>query len=397
MQAQDSWTIFPLLYLRANWSQKVYKHFGLDIQLIKADQETKSTMWETMQPAPAYAPCGKTEEGIMYLDVQWLVAIRLPRATEHLPPSKIGISFIDRVERSIISTLLTCLRLIRPTKVICPVSFTAYIDTESIKNNTICGCDDYYSAYYDEPMCECDYPDPFKEKDIHILTELWTSLVHLRKLDRWIDEPFQEIFFRDLDKRAGERTKQKLRSIFSRPDLSREITENIVKSFVEAKDELWQQYYNDALQKEFSKKEEQVFASRTRIGRALGLFDEGLHLSPLHSFLSMCIVLETLFTLGRGEVAHKLAVRLAKVVANKHNVSKRKDYYRRVKKVYRERGCVVHGSKLIEVVDKDLRQDAFTFTRLSLQLILCSQTLLKIYTGQGSLEDFFVEKLDLDL
>ena len=352
-------------------------------------------MWETMQPAPAYAPCGKTEEGIMYLDVQWLLAIRLPRATEHLPPSKIGISFIDRVERSIISTLLTCLRLIRPTKAICPVSFTTYIDAESIKNDTISGCDDYYSAYYDEPMCECDYPDSFKEKDIHILTELWTSLVHLRKLDRWIDEPFQEIFFRDLDKRAGERTKQKLRSIFSRRDLSREITKEIVKSFVEAKDESWQQYYNDALQKEFSKKEEEVFASRTIIGRALALFDEGLYLSPLHSFLSMCIVLETLFTLHRGEVTHKLAVRLAKVVADDENGSKRKDYYDRVKKICRERGSVVHGAKPIQDVDDKVRQDAFTFIRLSLQKILCSQTLLKIYTGQGSLEDFFLRSWTL--
>lgn len=397
MQTENSWTIFPLLYLRANWSQKVYKHFDLDICLIKADQDTKRATAEVLESyagGASFAPI-RWEDDKTYLDVQWLLGIHLPRAIEHLAPSEIGISFIDRVANSIAGAFATCLRLVQATKVICPLRFGAKVDGDFV--DTITACDDYFWSDCTEPTCECECPDAFKESDIQLLTELWTSIVQLRKLYQWMDEPFQETFFADLDKKAVEATKQKLCSLFSRPDVPEEVIENLVKGAVEARDSLWQQFYTEAFRKEFSKKEEQVFGSRTRIGRSLALFDEGLHLLPLHSFLSMCLVLETLFTLGRGEVAHKLAVRLAKVVTDNRNDPRREDYYHRVKKVYRERGHVVHASKLIEDVDDNIRRDSFTLARLSLQKILCSESLLKIYTGRESLEAFFLRKLDLDL
>ena len=397
MEVENSWTIFPLLYLRANWSQKVYKHFDLDIRLIKVDQDTKRAMAEVLEHyagGASFAPIG-WEDDKTYLDVQWLLGIHLPRAIEHLAPSETGISFIDRVANSIAGAFVTCLRLVRATKAICPLHFGAKVDGDFVDSITV--CDDYFWSDCSEPTCECECPDAFTESDIQLLTEIWTSIVQLRKLYQWMDEPFQETFFADLDKKAVEATKQKLRSLLSRPDVPKGVIENLVKGAVEARDSFWQQFYTQAFDTEFSKKEEEVFARRTRIGRALSLFDEGLHLLPLHSFLSMCLVLETLFTLGRGEVAHKLAVRLSKVVADKPNDPKRKDYYHRAKKVYRERGNVVHGSKLIEEVDDNIRRDAFALACLSQQKILCSESLLRIYTARESLEDFFVEKLDLDL
>ncbi len=78
--------------------------------------------------------------------------------------------------------------------------------------------------------------------------------------------------------------------------------------------EWWEGYYSESFRKVFNADKEETFSDRTRIGRALNLFCEGLRLPRFHSFLSMCLVLETLFTIGEGEISHKFAVRLSKII-----------------------------------------------------------------------------------
>ena len=162
----------------------------------------------------------------------------------------------------------------------------------------------------------------------------------------------------------------------------------------------WDTPYGEAFRSLFKEEEQKAFNIGTRIGRAVGIFEEGVHLPHLHAFLSACLVLETLFTMGEGEVTHKLATRFAKVVVDEGTAAERLDLFKRAKKVYAARSDVVHGKKAITDVSEDARKDAFNLTRLALRKILAERRYLDLYTapadkeGKGKLSDFF-ESLDL--
>ena len=150
------------------------------------------------------------------------------------------------------------------------------------------------------------------------------------------------------------------------------------------KEGLWHEFYSECFRKAFKAEEDETFSNRTRIGRALNLFYEGLLLPKLHAFLSMCLVLETLFTIGKGETVYKFAVRLAKIVGHNQNLVERRVIYKRAKKVYDERSDIVHGEKLIEAVDTEILKDAFALARSSLQRILQNPELLELYSHPGT-------------
>lgn len=98
----------------------------------------------------------------------------------------------------------------------------------------------------------------------------------------------------------------------------------------------------------------------------------------------MCLVLETLFTIGEGEISHKFAVRLSKIIGAKESLEKRKELHKRAKGIYTERSKIVHGEKLIEAANQDAIGDAFAFARRSLQCILLSSDLLGLYAHPGT-------------
>jgi hypothetical protein len=154
----------------------------------------------------------------------------------------------------------------------------------------------------------------------------------------------------------------------------------------EDKGEWWQEYYKESFQKVFLEKQAEVFSNRTRIGRALNLFFEGIQLPLQHSFLSMCLVLETLFTVDEGETTHKLTTRLAKIIGRQgiEGKEERKEIYKRAKQVYDERSKIVHGDKLIDNENAELLKDAFFFARQGLQRILLAPKLLALYSDPGT-------------
>ncbi|MGB2824213.1 MAG: hypothetical protein WBF17_24785, partial [Phycisphaerae bacterium] len=172
-------------------------------------------------------------------------------------------------------------------------------------------------------------------------------------------------------------------------------------------DQVWQERHSEAFRKTLKARLDDRFLRATRIGRALSLFDEGLHLSPLHAFLSMCLAIETLFTFDRGELTHKLATRLAKVTAEAGDADETRKLYRRAKNVYRERGNVVHGGKGIDAVSKEVQKDACELARRSIRAILECPGLLDLYADPAKsrtppknkvrqLREFF-EDVDLGL
>jgi len=319
-------------------------------------------------------------------NTQWFLTIHRPEITEHISVKEIGMSFIHSFEEAIKESFLITLQLVRSTAAMCPFEFPAEIQKDSIDevdtNMIIWGL-----PSSDKP--DVYLPETFKIGDLQLLTDLWSALVKLRKLDYWRELINKEEFFATLDRLATERATEKFVDfIMSHPGysgLSKEDRKQQRKQWVTSAkdaiskgDEWLMEYYKDCFQKFFLEKQEEVFSNRTRIGRALNLFFQGLHLPLQHSFLSMCLVLETIFTVEEAEITYQFATRLANMTGK--TFEQRKDIFQRARKVYRERSNIVHGRKSIETVDTNILKDGFSFARQSLQHILLDSNLLGLYS-----------------
>lgn len=393
MEKENLSTIWPILYFEADWPQQRH-NFDFGIQLIKANQDILAIVGDVTSPA-----WGNNNKAMcdFHGNTEWFLSLPSPKPTEHVSSNKIGISFEDRLQEAIKESFLMCLRLIRQTTAICPVAMDNVevvgenIDPDSFRNALDEA--DYFGINTDSPPVFM--PESFQLGDLQLLTELWSTIIKLRNLDYFAILVYKEEFFAACDKEAGEgAVKMIVDAIMSNPAYwefsekeKRHHREKWTASFKEALgkgDQLLNELYKDSLEKVFLQKQEEAFSNRTRIGRALNIFYEGLHLPLLHSFLSMCLVLETLYTIGEGEILHKLAVRTAKIVGKDQNLEQRKDIYRRTKKVYAARSNIVHGEKLIDVIDSEALKDAFSLARRSLQSVLLSDELSKLYSNPGT-------------
>ncbi len=385
MENENMSTIWPILYFKTDWPERTY-NFDLGVQLIKADKDTLKAICGL--DTYTYTTNTSGSDDLLW-NTDWFLAMRLPEPTEHVCVRELGMSFRGNVQEAIVGSFLMCLRLVRRTAAICPVGLEARIRGDCIDNDSI-GEDDFYGINFDSPPVYL--PETFKVGDLQLLTDLWSVIVKLRKLDYWKDEAFEEQFFVSLDSKATENAEKELRelllSIFPKED--QKIFKKKISSIIKQaktrgrKEGLWQEVWTDCFREAFARKEEDTFSDRTRIGRALRLYNDGLRLPKLHAFLSMCLVLETLFTIGKGEITHKFAVRLAKILGSDKNIEKRKEIHKRAKDVYKERGNVVHGEKLIETINPKVLDDAFILARHSLQCILLSAELLPLYSHPGT-------------
>jgi len=379
MEKENLSTIWPILYFKADWPSKSYK-FDLGVQFIKADKTTLEEIAGIDSPAYTTNISGFDH---IHQNTQWFLAMCRPEVTEHISVNEIGLLFVDRLQRSIVESFLMCLQLVRSTTAICPFEFPAEIREDSIVD--VDTTDDFYGINSDKlPVYS---PETFEVSDLQLLTYLWSALVKLRKLDLWPNLISKEEFFAALDKKAGEDAVKKfVDMIMSHPayqEFSKEERKQhrkqLTVSFQEAirKGE-WKGFYQDSFQKVFLEKQAEVFSNRTRIGRALNLFFQGLYLPLQHSFLSMCLVLETIFTVEDTEITYQFATRLANITGK--NFEQRKDIFERARKVYRERSNIVHGRRSIETVAPNILKDGFFFARQSLQHVLHDSDLLELYS-----------------
>lgn len=281
------------------------------------------------------------------------------------------------MENSIVNSFLMCLRLIRSSPVICPVSFKTETIEAPVQVLELFS-EDYYGMISEIPPVH--KPESLNIEDVQRLHDLWSSIVRLRRLKEWSVNVLEEGIFEFLKERASEQIDEFDKHM--QGTFSQILREEGFREWWESEGR--EDSYNRALEAEFLKEEEETFLSRTRIGRALTLFDEGVRLPKLHGFLSMCLVLETLFTVGTGEIVHKFGIRLAKTVGCKEGFEKRKEIYTRAKKVYVERSNIVHGEKLIETVAEGVLNDAFILARQSLHHILLDSKLLTLYSHPGT-------------
>ena len=374
-------TIWPILYFEPDWPPNI-PTFELGVQLIKADKTLIEGMANLDNNCWLSNPYGRDN---FRDNTSWFLAMRHPQVHEHIPVNEKGISFVDILQKSIVESFIICLQLIRSTEAICPFEFPAEILENSIAD--VDTTDDFYWIVgSDKPTVYL--PETLKIDDLQLLTDIWSALIKLRKIDLLVELFNKEEFFAECDKAAGEdATRKILDFIMSHPsylDYSekerKQHKEKWTSSIKESEDkgEWWQEYYQESFQRIILEKQEEVFSNRTRIGRALNLFFKGIQLPLLHSFLSMCLSLETIFTIEDGEITYQFATRLANITGE--TCEQRKGIFERARKVYRERSNMVHGKKSIETVDPNILKDAFFFARQSLQHILLDDTLIKLYS-----------------
>ena len=369
------------MYLEANLGVNIIGHFALGVRLIRADEVTLKTMREGVaQHSPKFPG-----EYVFESDVQWLLALPTPKTPDHVPVVETGVSLRERVERAIVDSFVLCLRLTRQTAVICPIRFDAHWDQDSVVIDLDTSKEDYNYPDYERPSV--DWCEPFADGDVAGLTDLWDEMVELRQLGRWDRLVSEESFFAMLDLKANERMVDRLCGPGASKTKKKEVAK-VIRSLKEENPDWGKYQYREAFGQVFAETEEATFWVRTRLGRALKLYDEGLDLPGLHAFLSMCLVLETLFTVDQGELTHKITTRMAKIIGGSAGPASadacREDIYDRAGDVYRERGNIVHGSRLIDRVEENIRKDAFELSRLSLRRILCDAKLRKFYADPST-------------
>jgi hypothetical protein len=382
MEKENLSNIWPILYFEADWPAKSYK-FDFDIHLIKANNDILAILKK-----PESFDHGEAIHNFSGY-TEWFLALPSPKPTEHVSSNKIGISFEDQLQQAIVDSFLLCLKLIRQTAAICPLEVRnvefegSSVDPDSFEN----ALDDYFGINTDKPPVF--KPESFHLGDLQFLTDLWSAIIKLRNLDRWSTWIYDEVFWADCDKQAGQGAVKKIvDAIMSSPsylELSEEELKQHRKHWtasineaLDKGDQFFHDLYKDSLEKVFLQKQEEAFSNRTRIGRALNLFFEGLRLPLQHSFLSMCLVLETIFTVEKTEITYQFATRLANLTGK--TFEERKDIFERARKVYRERSNIVHGRKSIETLHSNILKDGFFFARQSLQRILLDSYLLELYS-----------------
>jgi hypothetical protein len=382
MKKKNLYNLWPILYFDADWPAESYSSFDFDVRLVKANDDILAILKkpESYDHGEAmYAFSGYTE---------WFLALPSPKPTEHVSSSEIGISFEVQLQQAIVDSFLLCLKLIRQTAATCPLKVrNVKIEDEGIDLDTFENAlDDYHGINTDKPTVFM--PESFHLEDLHLLTELWSSIIELRKLGYWANRIYKEEFFAACDKEAGEDVvKEIVDSIMSSPVYlglpSGELKKHRKFWRASCKEALVKGQLDEFLRKSFEKvflqKQNEVFSNRTRIGRALNLFFEGLKLPLQHSCLSMCLVLETIFTVEDAEITYQFSTRLANITGK--NFEDRKDIFERAKKLYSNRSHLVHGRKSIETVEPNILKDSFFFARQSLQhILLRDDKLLKLYS-----------------
>jgi len=360
--------------------------------LLKADEGMLGRLKEISPAAPLISADANYDPE--YGSVRWLLALHLPHAAQPVPTRDIHVSFPDRVEHIIIKSFLTALKAIRPTPTICPLRYRAGFDGSSLRlaeqfeaeAPDMCESGDPPRCYY--------YEGPFEAPDLEVLDEVWSGLAQARQLHRWTRLPFQERFFAELDRDAKARVDDHFRGLLRGKGRQVPDVEAILDSI--RAEEFWNTRYAEAFKAIFKTHESDTLRAATRIGRALDVFEEGVHLPELHAFLSMNIVLEILLSSERGEVAHRVASRLAKIVGRDSGLEERRDLYKRTKKVYGARSDLVHGNKPIAEVKDEEKRDCFRLTRRILREILRDGR-LRAFFGSDDPQSWegFLEGLDL--
>lgn len=375
----------------------MYDCFDLGVKLVKADSDALNAMKDIVGSNarfPGYSVFGVPD--VSGSDVHWLLAIPVGKKFEYADSLQIGVSTREELAGALASTFLLCLRLVRPTAAICPVWFDAEVDADGVRLFR----DQNTTMDYEDPSLDWDPADTmegdkkmeaFREDDLVLLVEAWDCLAICFSLADLLAQGQSEVFWQAIDSKATHDVQGSLRARFAEITDDPQQTERLMATF--GSDPCYQEKHAAAFRTGLRVHMDETFLRATRIGRALSLFNSGFDSGSIGSFLLMCFALETLFTVekrsNRRGMTKKLIERASKMVLR--NGQEPQEEEKRVKRVFKERGDIVHGSKGIDSVPVEIQRAAVDITRSSLRKILSSPELLGLYRGEdmGRLRKFF--------
>jgi hypothetical protein len=386
----ELWSVWPLIYFDPQWSGSAYDCFGLGVKLVRAGSDALDAMKRSVGPNARFPG-----HYVFDSDVHWLLAIPVGKEFEYVESSRIEVSTREEVACALASTFVLCLRLLRQTPAVCPVWFDAEVDGDEVRD--ISGSMDYEdpSLDWDRPdvMVGDEAPEAFQESDLVVLAEVWDRLVTCFSLADLLAKGQSEAFWQAIDGKATRDVQGPLRAQLAQITDDPQRAEQVVRVF----EPYNQKEHAAAFRAGLRAHMDETFLRATRIGRALNLFNSGFDSGPIGTFLLMCFALETLFTVEkrskRWGITEKLIKRASRMALR--NGQDAEEEEKRVKRVFKERGDIVHGSKGIDSVPAESRRDAVDIARSSLRKILSVPEIMELYGREdmGKLRDFF-RKLD---
>ena len=299
----ELWSVWPLLYLDAQWSGSLYDCFRLGVKLVRADSDALIAMKDMVGPNarfPGYFVFGKPD--MSDSDVHWLLAIPVGKKFEYADSLQIGVSTREEVAGALASTFLLCLRLVRPTAAICPVWFDAQVDADGVRLLR----DQNTSMDYGDPSLDWDPADTMagdektdvlREEDLVVLAELWDHMVACFSLADLVAKGQSEAFWQAIDSKATHDVLGPLRAHFASMTGDPQQTERLMTTF--GSNQTYQDKHAAAFRTRLWAHMDETFLRTTRIGRALSLFNSGFDSGAFGGFLLMCFALEALFTVEK--------------------------------------------------------------------------------------------------
>ncbi len=108
----------------------------------------------------------------------------------------------------------------------------------------------------------------------------------------------------------------------------------------------------------------------------------------------LTVVLESLFTTDNQEITHKMSERIAFFL--EENREKRRILFKRIKKIYKIRSNIVHGtdvSKIINDRSTELSEDLERIVQSVVKKVIINPQLCETFSGKHSKREEFFDKL----
>ncbi len=334
-EAKRPFAVMPLMYLEGDWKCARYD-FAAGVHLIRAEPPVLQEMEE------AAFPYGQ----ILSLagEVQWLLA----RPWYGHPQDK---SLADGFLHRVVEWFVAALNLVRANCTIAPFIFKATMAEGGVTVEDIRGCGDYLWARPERPH---GYSETFPESDLELLGRVWSKL--------W---DFLMMMVPATGRDLG-------------PPESVEMDDGgelIVLASMPI----------PYLYATFDGTSESLLG-RSRLRRALALFEQGTHLPEPWAFISMFVVLETLLAVKGGEKSDVICNRFAGVWGSLNGAGTERPAWSRVRRAYDERNRIVHGHQLMDAVPEAVQKHTFALVRETLRGILLDGKLFDLYNPEKTSE-----------
>jgi hypothetical protein len=398
------------MHFDPNWEKQQYD-FEDGVCIIRASSEVLDKMAEMAEEDEGDARFSVDARYAVQRYTKWLLVTDSFAQADRVVS---GPNMSNMLQDEYVRSFMVALNVVKSTAVIAPLVFVADVDKrdDEVRPVKVVGCRNRSSGGDYEPR-EIAWQETPQEADHLLLQDVWAGVAKARQLRRWANWVLQEETFAEFDKAASaelakkeeeyHRWKAVLENIDSLPEIKAKFVEELGPNF---REEIMADLENQRkgtdpgrFYEAVGKRREEYTYDHTKLGRAISLLDQGLYLPPMHALISMCVVVETLYTTDDGELTHKLCTRLAKTLKPKGSFEERQEYYKRARAVYRARSKLVHGEKAIDEIAESVQRDAVVLARESLQHIMADEKLFSYFTGredkQGKkLGDFF-DRLDL--